>query len=335
MTNTIAVMTKENFMKAINWNKCEDPKDLEVWNTLVTNFWVPEKIPVSNDIASWDSLSSTEREMTMRVFTGLTMLDTLQAVIGAPSLAKDAVTQIEESVFAYIAMQEAVHAKSYSNIFSTLCSSTEIERAFEWSEKSPHLQKKAKIIFDLYTAEPVEGENELMVQLRRKAASTVLESFLFYSGFYLPLHWTSQSKLTNSGDMINLIIRDESIHGYYIGYKFQQGYALLTEEEQGELMVGVIEVLDELMANEESYVDEIYTPELTADVKRFLRYNANKTLTNLGLGTLYPDADCQVNPAIMASLSPTSDENHDFFSGSGSSYIIGKAEATSDDDWDF
>lgn len=29
------------------------------------------------------------------------------------------------------------------------------------------------------------------------------------------------------------------------------------------------------------------------------------------------------------------DENHDFFSGSGSSYVIGKAEATEDDDWDF
>ncbi len=28
-------------------------------------------------------------------------------------------------------------------------------------------------------------------------------------------------------------------------------------------------------------------------------------------------------------------ENHDFFSGSGSSYVIGKAEATEDEDWDF
>ena len=28
-------------------------------------------------------------------------------------------------------------------------------------------------------------------------------------------------------------------------------------------------------------------------------------------------------------------ETHDFFSGSGSSYVIGKAENTEDDDWDF
>ena len=39
--------------------------------------------------------------------------------------------------------------------------------------------------------------------------------------------------------------------------------------------------------------------------------------------------------AILAALSPNADENHDFFSGSGSSYVMGKAEETDDDDWDF
>jgi hypothetical protein len=29
------------------------------------------------------------------------------------------------------------------------------------------------------------------------------------------------------------------------------------------------------------------------------------------------------------------DENHDFFSGSGSSYVIGKAVVTEDEDWNF
>jgi ribonucleotide reductase beta subunit family protein with ferritin-like domain len=28
-------------------------------------------------------------------------------------------------------------------------------------------------------------------------------------------------------------------------------------------------------------------------------------------------------------------QNHDFFSGSGSSYVIGKAVNTTDEDWDF
>ncbi len=37
-------------MRAINWNRIEDDKDLEVWNRLTGNFWLPEKVPLSNDI---------------------------------------------------------------------------------------------------------------------------------------------------------------------------------------------------------------------------------------------------------------------------------------------
>ena len=41
------------------------------------------------------------------------------------------------------------------------------------------------------------------------------------------------------------------------------------------------------------------------------------------------------NPVSCCRMSPNADENHDFFSGSGSSYVIGKAVNTEDEDWDF
>ena len=37
-------------VQAINWNRIQDDKDLEVWNRLVNNFWLSEKVPLSNDI---------------------------------------------------------------------------------------------------------------------------------------------------------------------------------------------------------------------------------------------------------------------------------------------
>ena len=66
-------------VSAINWNRLQDEKDAEVWDRLTGNFWLPEKVPVSNDIPSWGTLTAHEKEMTMRVFTGLTLLDTIQA----------------------------------------------------------------------------------------------------------------------------------------------------------------------------------------------------------------------------------------------------------------
>ncbi|BFO11482.1 hypothetical protein GGER_39920 [Serratia rubidaea] len=104
-------------VQAINWNKIEDDKDLEVWNRLTANFWLPEKVPLSNDIPSWGTLTAKEQQLTIRVFTGLTLLDTIQNTVGAPMLIGDAITPHEEAVYSNISFMEAVHARSYSSIF--------------------------------------------------------------------------------------------------------------------------------------------------------------------------------------------------------------------------
>ena len=206
--------------RPVNWNKIEDSVDLDVWNRLTQNFWLPEKIALSNDMQSWSTLTPEEQQLTMRVFTGLTMLDTIQGTVGAMSLLPDSRTQHEEAVITNIAFMESVHAKSYSSVFSTLCSTQDIDEAFRWSENNPYLQKKAEIVLGYYNGDD---------PLKRKVASTLLESFLFYSGFYLPMYWSSRAKLTNTADLIRLIIRDEAVHGYYIGYKFQLALAFFSK----------------------------------------------------------------------------------------------------------
>jgi ribonucleoside-diphosphate reductase beta chain len=312
---------------AINWNKIEDEKDVEVWNRLVNNFWLPEKIPLSNDIQSWNTLTPAEQKLTMRVFTGLTLLDTIQGTVGAVSLIPDAITPHEEAVYTNIAFMESVHAKSYSSVFSTLSNTKDIDDAFRWSTENQNLQKKAEIVMKYY-----RGDDPL----KRKVASTLLESFLFYSGFYLPMYWSSHAKLTNTADLIRLIIRDEAVHGYYIGYKFQKGLEKETQERRDEIKEYTYDLLNELYDNEAEYTQDLYDEVgLTEDVKKFLHYNANKALMNLGYEAIFPKELTDVNPAILSALSPNSDENHDFFSGSGSSYVIGKAVVTEDEDWDF
>lgn len=314
-------------LAAINWNKIEDDIDLQVWNRLTSNFWLPEKVALSNDIPSWSKLTEEEQQLTIRVFTGLTLLDTVQNIVGAPQLMEDAVTPHEAAVLSNVAFMEAVHAKSYSSVFSTLCKTEDINEAFRWSAENEFLNKKEDIVLSYY-----KGNDPL----KKKAASVILESFLFYSGFYLPMYWSSRGKLTNTADLIRLIIKDEAIHGYYIGYKFQQGFNQLSKERQDELQQFTVDLLLELYENEISYTEDLYdSVGLTEDVKSFLHYNANKALNNLGFEALFPPEISEVNPAILSALAPDANENHDFFSGSGSSYVIGKVTKTEDEDWDF
>ncbi|MDU5782814.1 MAG: class 1b ribonucleoside-diphosphate reductase subunit beta [Pantoea sp.] len=314
-------------IQAINWNRLQDEKDLEVWNRLTSNFWLPEKVPLSNDLSAWQTLDSQQQQLTIRVFTGLTLLDTIQNVIGAPGLMPDALTPHEEAVLSNISFMEAVHARSYSSIFSTLCNTSDVDAAYRWSEENEALQNKARIILQHYRADD---------PLKKKIASVFLESFLFYSGFWLPMYWSSRGKLTNTADLIRLIIRDEAVHGYYIGYKYQQALENVDDARKEALQQFAYDLLLALYDNEVAYTEALYADVGWAEeVKTFLHYNANKALMNLGYEALFPAELTAVNPAILAALSPNADENHDFFSGSGSSYVMGKAVETEDEDWDF
>lgn len=166
-------------------------------------------------------------------------------------------------------------------------------------------------------------------------SSTLLSSLLLYAGFYLPLHFSVHATLTNTADMIRLILRDKAVHGYYSGYKYQRGLEA-HPNRRDEMKEFTYTLLEELYDLELDYSGELYEPlGLMGDVAAFVRYNANKSLMNLGYPARFTAEETSVSPEILAALAPSADENHDFFSGSGSSYIIGKAEHTSDDDWDF
>ena len=315
----------ENY-KAINWNNLEDQIDKATWEKLTEQFWLDTRIPLSNDLADWREFSEADKDVVAKVFGGLTLLDTLQSQDGVAVLKKDIRTQQEEAVFNNIEFMESVHAKSYSSIFSTLNTPKEIEEIFAWTDSNEILQYKAQKINDIY---------QNGTPLQKKVASVFLETFLFYSGFYTPHYWLGHNKLANVAEIIKLILRDESVHGTYIGYKFQLSFNELSETEQEEFKGWMYELLYDLYENEEKYTHLLYDQVgWVDDVLTFLRYNANKALMNLGMDPLFPDTAEDVNPVVMNGIS-TSTSNHDFFSQVGNGYLLGNVEAMQDSDYEF
>ena len=316
-----------NYYKSIDWNQIEDALDKATWEKLTSQFWLDTRIPVSNDRNDWRMLSPEERDVVNKAFVGLTLLDTLQSEEGANVMRGDVRTQHEEAVLNNILFMESVHAKSYSTIFISLNTSNEIDKIFDWGNNNETIQYKAKRINEVYQ----KGND-----LQKKVASVFLESFLFYSGFYAPLWYLGNNKLENVAEIIKLIIRDESVHGTYLGYKFQLGFNELPEDEANELKDWMYSLLFDLMKNEEKFTKEVYTQVgWTSEVMTFVKYNANKALQNLGFEPFYKEGMAEhVNPIVMNGIS-TESSNHDFFSQVGNSYLMGESEAMDDDDYDF
>ncbi len=305
-------------MLAVNWNKPEDDYSRMFWNQNIQQFWTEEEFPVSSDKNMWSELSEPEKDVFKKVLGGLTLLDTKQGGEGMPLILLHVENLQAKSVLAFMGAMEEIHAKSYSHIFTTLCTTSEITSLFEWVEQHPLLTQKAACITRYYHRlfQQEVSRKDLYLAM---TASVFLESFLFYSGFFYPLYLSGQGKMTASGEIINLILRDESIHGVFVGLLAQEIYAQMSEAEQADVKQELYCLLDELYSIEDAYTQEIYTAiGLHEEVIRFVKYNANKALMNLGFEAYYPEE--RINPMIENGLR-TETKNHDFFSLKGNSYV--------------
>ena len=317
--------------KDVNWNKEDDNFTQAFWDQNVKQFWLPEEISVSKDLPVWNSLKEEERHLFKRVFGGLTLLDTKQANDGVPSMMSLTDNLQRKAVLSFMGTMEEIHAKSYSSIFTTLLTTPEINELFDWVETEPTLQRKAELVLAQY--KNTYTDKELYLSM---ATSVFLESFLFYSGFFYPLYLAGQGKMVASGEIISLILRDESLHGKYIGLLAQELYQKFSEEEQKELKDAILTIFDNLYKNELNYVEVVYDKSnLQEQVIKFMQYNANTAFRNLGFNKRFEEiTEKDVNPIVLNGLS-TETKTHDFFSTKGNGYQKGIYEQLEDEDFVF
>ncbi|MDY4737166.1 class 1b ribonucleoside-diphosphate reductase subunit beta [Terrisporobacter sp.] len=312
--------------KAVNWNKEDDNFTQAFWEQNVKQFWLPEEISVSKDLKNWNELSERERTLYKRVLAGLTLLDTKQGNNGIPSMMSLTENFQRKAVLSFMGTMEEIHAKSYSSIFTTLLSNREIDELFDWIETEETLQRKAELILEQY--ENTKDEKSLYLSM---VTSVFLESFLFYSGFFYPLFLAGQGKMVASGEIISLILRDESLHGKYIGLLAQEKYNAFSDEVKKELDEKMYEIFNKLMENEMNYTKLIYAESgMENEVINFLKYNANRALENLGFDNYYEVEP--INPIVLNGLS-TETKTHDFFSTKGNGYQKGIYEELEDEDF--
>ena len=310
---------------AVDWNNLKDKTIKLFWDQSIRQFWVDEEISLVEDKKDWDKLTVEEKDTYEKVLAGLTLLDTVQGGIGMPLILQKIKDLPTKAVLSFIGAMEQIHAKSYSTIFSTLSSSERIKELFEWVQQDENLQYKTLKIEEYY--KKIRTKKDLFMAL---SASVLLETFLFYSGFFYPLWFSGQGKLVGSGEIINLIIRDESVHGVFGGYLAQKIYKDFKEKDKEEVKNKVLNLMLELFENELKYTETLYGNlkfinefnklTLKEEVNLFLKYNADKALMNLGFDPYFNVNDTQIHPTILNGLD-TETKTHDFFSTKGNGYI--------------
>lgn len=311
---------------AVNWNKNIDPVIKSLWDQQLKQFWKPEEVAVSGDLLQWKDFQ--HKETYKKVLGGLTLLDTIQTNIGMNEIVRHTDDSKAKALFALFDAFEAIHAQSYSFIFTTLCTNREIDELFEWVDQDEHLQYKANVIADVYT-----NISDDISKWKAMYASVLLEGFLFYSGFFYPLFLGGQGTLRNSSEIISLILRDESIHSVGVGYEAQKMFNTFDSKTQNKLKAWAYELLIDLYENECKYTESIYEGTgLTTEVKKYVRYNGNKALQNVGFDNMFPEED--IHPVVANGIK-VGGTTYDFFSQKGNTYTVAKVKPITTDTFNF
>lgn len=321
---------KKGIHKAINWNAPGHKFYDDIYLKQVEQFWLPEEINVSDDKSIWEKLDPNVKVAYERILAGLTLLDTEQTV-GITKVGDKTDNLFIKSILTLFAGFETIHARSYSTIFQTLCTNERIDELFDWIEHTKELQDKVAMIINTY--ESIEDKESLFMSM---IGSLCLEGICFYSGFFLPLWLAGQGKMVNSGEIINLILRDEKLHTVGVGFFAKELFAEFSEEKQIELKEKSIEMIKAVYEAEYTYSKMLYKDlDFLDEVATYLEFNVNYALSCVGFEPMFDVTENDVNSVVMNGYS-TETKTHDFFSTKGNGYVkTSKVENLDDDDFDF
>ncbi len=157
----------------------------------------------------------------------------------------------------------------------------------------------------------------------------MLESFLFYSGFYAPMYWSSRQAHEHSRpDPPHHPRRGRPRLLHRLQVPADREWVVKAGTPGRPARLHVLALLYRLYENEGTVRGPVRSAGSDRGrVKKFLRYNANKALMNLGYEALFPH-DATVNPAIPGGLEVERGREPRLLLGFGSSYVMGEVVDT-------
>ncbi|WP_426777646.1 ribonucleotide-diphosphate reductase subunit beta [Lusitaniella coriacea] len=293
-----------------------------LYSQMRENFWIPQKLDVTQDVTDYWNLTPEERYAYDGVLSYLTFLDSVQTC-NLPHI-KSSVTAPEVSLcMAEQISQEAMHNQSYQYIIETVIPPERRSIVYEFWRTDKVLLERCEFIATLYQnyIDFPTQENYFVALL----ADFLLEGMYFYNGFIYFYNLASRMLMPGSADIFKMINRDELSHVRL--YQKLIPIAMQTFPHSVEL---IYEMFDKAVQHECRWTNHIIGDNILgiteSSTEQYTKYLANMRLRSIGLEALYPDVKYQKSPyAHLERFSDTKKEAHtkaNFFEASVTSYVM-------------
>jgi len=266
----------------------------------VANNWVPEEVPMQQDVELWKKqggLTEEERRMIMWNLGFFSTAESLTANNIVLAIYKNVTNPECRQYLLRQGYEEAVH----TDTFIYCCDSLGLnpEEIYNMYSTIPSIKAKddfvvniTKTIFDPnFKTDTTENIQKFVFDLI--GYYVIMEGIFFYAGFAMMLSLLRQNKMVGIGEQFQYILRDESIH---LAFGVDLINTIISENPEiwtDGFKNSISKTIQEAVKLEETYVDDCLPrgilglqPEI---IKEYVRHIADRRLERINLPKFYND----------------------------------------------
>jgi ribonucleoside-diphosphate reductase beta chain len=298
------------------------PWAYEAWLQQQRIHWLPEEVPLADDVKDWQkNLTASERNLLTQILRFFTQADVEVNncyMKHYSQVFKPTEVLMMLSAFSNI---ETVHIAAYSHLLDTI-GMPEIE----YTAFLKYKEMKDK--YDYMQAFSVENKTEIAKTLAAFGAFT--EGLQLFASFAILMNFPRFNKMKGMGQIVSWSVRDETLHCLSVIRLFrtfvQENPEIWNEELRRDLYLICATIVD----HEDAFIDLAFelggVQGLEAkDVKQYIRFIADRRLTQLGLEPLY---HVEKNPLPWLDEMLNAIEHTNFFENRATEYSKASTEGT-------
>ncbi|CAK6550957.1 MAG: ribonucleotide-diphosphate reductase subunit beta [Candidatus Midichloria mitochondrii] len=261
------------------------PEAYDYWKLQQQLHWLPEEVPMADDVKDWKKvLTKPEKHLLTQIFRFFTQADIEVNNCYMRHYSRVFKPTEVQMMLAAFSNMETIHIDAYSHLLDTL-GMPEVE----YSAFLKYKEMKEK--YDYMQQFNVNSKEDIAKTLAVFGAFT--EGLQLFASFAMLLNFQRFGKMKGMGQIIAWSVRDETLHTNAIMWLFK---AFITENPEvwnKKLTDFLHEACETIIKHEDAFIDLAFGFEgaiegMTAsDIKQYIRYIADRRLTQLGLRELY------------------------------------------------
>ena len=298
------------------------PWCFEAWHTQQRIHWLPEEVPMAEDVRDWKkTLTPAEKNLMTQIFRFFTQADVevnncymkhYSQVFGPVEV------QMMLAAFSNI---ETVHIAAYSHLLDTIgMPETEYSAFLEY--------KEMKDKFDYMQDVSMKSRRDIAKTMAMFGAFT--EGLALFASFAILMNFPRFNKMKGMGQIVTWSVRDETLHCLSMIRLFNTFIEENPDIWDDELKQEIIDCCKITVEHEDAFIDlcfemgaiEGMEPE---DVKQYIRYIGDRRLQQLNLEPIY---GVEKNPLPWMDEMLNGAEHTNFFENRATEYAKASTEGT-------